>query len=445
MEKIFAGNAPAPDWDKLRPLLDEALSEMDERDRDVILLRFFDGRPFAEIGGRLRLTEGAARMRVERALAKLHAALARRGVTSTAAALGVALGQQVGAAVPTGLAATVTGGALAASAAGAGGWLATFMGMTKLQAVIAGGVVVAGTVGFISQATTNADLRREIAAQREEEKSVVALRDENRQLASIAAEVEALRRDDAEYQRLAQRVAEAQKASAENARLSRQRAAAQDLKAFQAQMIAEIDQLNREGNALVVEYKALMDRSKDVALTAEERAQAEVAAKQKLTAIQVKQQEVQNLSSARMKELRALSDQLRTAEPLRDEPRQSELGNTMRTMPDGQHGFYYIPSEPTDLSDALSAYEKLSRAKVIRDPSLMGARTTLDLPAAVVRPESEVGVLHLSRAGVNLEKGGTMSSAEAAHVLQTALRDQANVVLEPGADGTVVAKLGPPR
>jgi len=208
MEKIFAGDAPAPDWEKLRPLLDEALNEMDERDRDAILLRYFDGRPFAAIGGRLRLTEGAARMRVERALAKLHAALARRGITSTAAALGVALGQQVGAAAPAGLAATVTGGALAASAASAGGWLATFMSMTKLQAVIAGGFVVAGTVGFISQATTNAGLRRETAAQRESQQAVAALRDENRRLASAAAEVEALRRDDAAYQRLAQRVAE---------------------------------------------------------------------------------------------------------------------------------------------------------------------------------------------------------------------------------------------
>jgi RNA polymerase sigma factor (sigma-70 family) len=326
MEKIFAGDAPVLDWEKLRPLLDEALNEMDERDRDAILLRFFDGRPFAEIGGRLRLTEGAARMRVERALAKLHAALARRGVTSTAAALGVALGQQVGAAAPAGLAATVTGGALAASAAGAGGWLATFMGMTKLQAMVVGGIIVAGTVGFISQATTNADLRRDIATQRESQQTVATRREENRQLASAAAEVEALRRD-AEYQRLAQRVAEAKKANAETARLSRQRAATGQ---------------NQSGST------------------------------------------------------------------------QGMAASSPRTIPS-------ISLKDANLESVFDLYERLSRSKIIRDPSLKG----------IYGP-------------VNFQ-GAKMSTDEAMRALQTALRDQANVVLESGADGTVVAKRGPPR
>jgi RNA polymerase sigma factor (sigma-70 family) len=439
MEKIFAGDALAPDWDKLRPLLDEALNEMDERDRDVILLRFFDGRPFAEIGGRLRLTEGAARMRVERALAKLHAALARRGVTSTAAALGIALGSQVGAAAPAGLAATVTGGALAASAASAGGWLVTFMGMTKLQAVIAGGVVVAGTVGFISQATTNADLRREIAVQREAQQTVAALRDENRQLASVAAEVEALRRDDAEYQRLAQRAADAQKTSAETARLARQRDAARDVQ-------AQIDRLNREGNALVLEYKWLVDRSMNPALTASERAQAEIEAKQKLTEIQMKQRELQALRASAQGTL-PWDFQSETAESRRDATSQSVPGRItwINRKPDGTVGVgptgqneldyaigtvvvddsqritFFIPRQETNLAAVLSAYERVSSVKVIRDPSLAGARGTLSLQGATASPE------------------------EAARVLQAALRDQMNVILEPGADGTLVAKRGPPR
>ena len=66
METLLNDQPHDADWQKLRPVLDEVLSEIDERDRDAILLRFFDGRPFAEIGERLRLTENAARMRVER-------------------------------------------------------------------------------------------------------------------------------------------------------------------------------------------------------------------------------------------------------------------------------------------------------------------------------------------------------------------------------------------
>ena len=55
------------DWSQVRPLLDDALAELSEADREAILLRFFEGRPFAEVGVQLRLNENTARMRVERA------------------------------------------------------------------------------------------------------------------------------------------------------------------------------------------------------------------------------------------------------------------------------------------------------------------------------------------------------------------------------------------
>jgi RNA polymerase sigma factor (sigma-70 family) len=119
MDEIFH-DGTEPDWDKLRPLLDDVLGEMDDRDRDAVLLRFFEGCPFAEIGAKLRLTENAARMRVDRAIEKMRTRLSRRGVTSTAVALGLALANQVSAAVPAGLAASVTAVALANAAVSAG-------------------------------------------------------------------------------------------------------------------------------------------------------------------------------------------------------------------------------------------------------------------------------------------------------------------------------------
>jgi RNA polymerase sigma factor (sigma-70 family) len=103
------------DWQTLRPVLDGAIANLDERDRDAVSLRFFEGCTFAEIGERLRLTENAARMRVDRALDKLHALLGRRGIKSTAGALAIALGNQVSAAPPAALAASVTGAALASA------------------------------------------------------------------------------------------------------------------------------------------------------------------------------------------------------------------------------------------------------------------------------------------------------------------------------------------
>jgi len=116
MHDISTDTGAEIDWEKLHPVLGETMGELNDDDRDAVWLRFFEGRSFAEVGARLRLTENAARMRVERALDKLHGALARRGVTSTAAALGGALTRQAAVAAPARLAASVTGAALAGTA-----------------------------------------------------------------------------------------------------------------------------------------------------------------------------------------------------------------------------------------------------------------------------------------------------------------------------------------
>jgi len=83
MQDLLSSPAPEAGWDRLRPVLDDVMHDLNERDREAVLLRFFEGRPFAQVGARLGLSENAARMRVERALDKLHALLARRGITST--------------------------------------------------------------------------------------------------------------------------------------------------------------------------------------------------------------------------------------------------------------------------------------------------------------------------------------------------------------------------
>jgi RNA polymerase sigma factor (sigma-70 family) len=158
------------DWEKLRPTLDEAIGELNDADRDAVVLRFFEAKPFAEIGARLHLTENAARMRVERALEKLHGLLARRGVTSTTAALGIALGNQVGAAAPAGLAATVSGAAVAGAAAGSGGLAAfgMFLTMSKIKvgivAAIVGAIVATGVVEGRANRTLSAELNQLRAA-----------------------------------------------------------------------------------------------------------------------------------------------------------------------------------------------------------------------------------------------------------------------------------------
>jgi RNA polymerase sigma factor (sigma-70 family) len=118
MSQLLSNDGTEPDWNRLRPVLDEAMHDLDEADREAVLLRFFEKRPFAEIGERLGLSENTARMRVERALDRLHGALSKRGITSTATAIGLALGAHAVAAAPAELAGRIAPVALAASRAG---------------------------------------------------------------------------------------------------------------------------------------------------------------------------------------------------------------------------------------------------------------------------------------------------------------------------------------
>lgn len=106
-----------PDWDTLAPVLESALTELPEPDRDAVVLRFFEKATYARVGAVLGVREDAARMRVDRALDKLRDQLARRGVTSTASALGASLAAHGVTPAPLGLAATVISQALAPSAA----------------------------------------------------------------------------------------------------------------------------------------------------------------------------------------------------------------------------------------------------------------------------------------------------------------------------------------
>src|SRR4051812_25180383 len=82
-----SSNVPEHSWEQIRPLIDDALQELDEEDRQSVLLRFFGQQSFVAIGEQLGLSENAVQKRVSRALDRLSTVLAQRGVTSTSAAL----------------------------------------------------------------------------------------------------------------------------------------------------------------------------------------------------------------------------------------------------------------------------------------------------------------------------------------------------------------------
>ena len=106
-------DSPAPgEADRFEPFLDEVMDLLNEQDRDAVLLHFFEGRSLTEVGTVLSLSTDAARMRINRALERLRAGFAKRGVTSTAAALGTVLSAQSALAAPPSLAAAIASHAL---------------------------------------------------------------------------------------------------------------------------------------------------------------------------------------------------------------------------------------------------------------------------------------------------------------------------------------------
>jgi RNA polymerase sigma factor (sigma-70 family) len=154
-----------PSWEILAPQLDEALDTLRDADREAVLQRYFLDRPFVAIGRHLGVSENAARMRVDRALDALRSALARRGVTSTSAALALALAQNTSAAIPAGVtSSTIAATACQTAIVGAVAAATTQFLMTKLTLAITAAVAAALSVALWRQDRANARLAVELAA-----------------------------------------------------------------------------------------------------------------------------------------------------------------------------------------------------------------------------------------------------------------------------------------
>jgi RNA polymerase sigma factor (sigma-70 family) len=81
-------------------LLDDALAKLSERDRAVILCRFFDGRSLRDVGAQLGVSEDAAKQRVSRAVEKLRTYFARNGLAIPSSAVTASLSMAVQPASP---------------------------------------------------------------------------------------------------------------------------------------------------------------------------------------------------------------------------------------------------------------------------------------------------------------------------------------------------------
>jgi RNA polymerase sigma factor (sigma-70 family) len=86
-----------PTWSEIKPLLDRALSQLDETDRDLIVNRFLVGRSEAEMAREAGVNPGTMNRRIDRALERLRLKLRAAGlVVAGVATLGAALGHGLG-------------------------------------------------------------------------------------------------------------------------------------------------------------------------------------------------------------------------------------------------------------------------------------------------------------------------------------------------------------
>ena len=148
MQNLMDEPGHSETWSQIAPLLDEAMGRLGAKDHDALVLRFFENKNFAEVGAALGASEDAAKMRVGRALEKLHRHFEQHGISSTTAIIAGEMAGNFRQTAPAALAGTIM---VAAAAKGAAAGVSTLtlvkgalkiMAWTKMKAAVAGGVAV---------------------------------------------------------------------------------------------------------------------------------------------------------------------------------------------------------------------------------------------------------------------------------------------------------------
>ncbi len=212
MEQFLTNSESAPDWEHIRPVLDEALDSLGDEDREALLLRYFKNHDFRAVGLALGVSDDAAQKRVSRAVERLHEFFAKRGVTIGASGLVAVVSANAVHAAPIGLAAAISTASVLAGAAIATTATATTtqtIAMTTIQKTLYA-VTLAAAVGTGVFETQRASrLQRELDAlparaaqvgqvsQLQQERDAFAKR-----LAAAQREIEQLQRDAADIHRL---------------------------------------------------------------------------------------------------------------------------------------------------------------------------------------------------------------------------------------------------
>jgi RNA polymerase sigma factor (sigma-70 family) len=152
MQSTLQESTPDSLWPEMSPLLDEAMSRLRASDRDALVLRYFQNKSLAEVGAAMGLAERTAQKRILRAIEKLRAYFAKRGVTNTADEIAKSISANSVQAVSPALVKAVATTAFAKGATASASILTLTKGALKIMAwtkvkitVVATTVVLLGT------------------------------------------------------------------------------------------------------------------------------------------------------------------------------------------------------------------------------------------------------------------------------------------------------------
>ena len=208
MQDFDSSTESTIEWDRVCPVLDEAMADLDDEDRDALLLRYFKNHNFRTIGAEIGVSDDAAQKRVSRALERLRAEFNRRGVKTSAVALSSVLSVNAASVAPIGLATSLSTAALA------GTTLATVtqaIAMTTLQKAILGTTLAVAVGTGLYEAREASNLRNQVQTLRQQQvplagqlqqvqrerdgasRQLTASRDENERLNRNAIELLRLR------------------------------------------------------------------------------------------------------------------------------------------------------------------------------------------------------------------------------------------------------------
>jgi RNA polymerase sigma factor (sigma-70 family) len=191
-------NEPEPDpWRQIAPLLDGAMARLGQKDHDAVVLRFFEGRNFKEVGAALGSSENAAKKRVNYALEKLRRYFSKRGVVSTTAIIAGTLSAHSVQAAPTVLAKAITAVVMVKGAAAGGSTLTLVKGALKIMAwtnaktAFVSAVVVGMATFSLIQYQAQVKLREQNESLRRQAGQLSQLAAENQNLSNLLAQARA--------------------------------------------------------------------------------------------------------------------------------------------------------------------------------------------------------------------------------------------------------------